>query len=502
MTGPGDTTIPAPSLDPQRKALADKWEQLVRQGVPKEQATAQIQAEWEQIQAVQRMQGRMQAPSDATADVPNAEHPAARTRPEIAFGANAVNQLGLGIPGAIAPQSIKADMARMQQEHPIASAAGGIVGGVASPLNAAAGAAAKATQLPRLGRAAVQGALIGGASGAANAPEGERLKGAAIGTAVGGAAAPAVDLAANWAAPGIRRAAGKVGLLPAEPTVAGTQTQLAAEQSAQANQAYDAVRNGGLTVKNPEVLATFRDFPQFREAWEAGQEMARLDPRYQGPPIPDLPPELPEEFAKDPKLLAAYQARYGDGELPVAGIEYAKAALDDKIAQGFNDGTRVGQKTAGALNARMQKMLGLVDQEVPAYGTARGGFAQHQQVIDALGNPTNGGQVTPGFSHSPKYMAGRAIAQAFQTDAPPEAAQAIHAITPEKVPLVNPALLKQAQRAAPLPFTAGQTSPWLQPSVTGAMGTTPSLLAQLAERRANDTTASAVPAGSNSPTAP
>lgn len=468
MTGPGDTeTDTPPASPPSKNTAADLWEHLVKQGMPKAQATAAVKA-----------QG-MGMTSDATADAPSVVHPTAQTRPEIAFGANAVNGMSLGTLKAMAPQGVQQQFDRMQREHPIASGAGSFVGSVASPLNAVAGAAAQATKLPRLGQAIIRGGLTGGTMGATSAPEGSRLKGAAIGAGLGAGVGGVADLATDWAAPGIRRAAGKAGVLPPEPTVAGTQADLEAAQGAQATPAYKAA------MDSPPIT----DVGVTSRIWRS-QEFA---PVYERARAIEFENALAE--GREPDMPTLEELQHG-APLSVRGFDAFKKEADAHInglwAKPEN------QNMAKSLSKSLAVMRNAVDPAAPAYGVARGGYDQHQQVIDALGNPESGGGGT-GFSHSPKYMAGKALVHAAQTDAAPEAAANVHALTPDKVPLVKPELLQQAQRAAPLPYasqpfdaplggdaTQRQFIDMARMRATPMAGSqVPSLLAKLAEQRAN-----------------
>ncbi|MFT4046962.1 MAG: hypothetical protein QM661_09730 [Solimonas sp.] len=83
---------------------------------------------------------------------------------------------------------------QFSDEHPVASTAANIAGGVATGGLGGAGIIGKAAQAGKLataGALAGTGAVEGALAGAGNADEGERLKGAAEGGAVGAVAAPA-----------------------------------------------------------------------------------------------------------------------------------------------------------------------------------------------------------------------------------------------------------------------------------------------------------------------
>ncbi len=148
-------------------------------------------------------------------------------------------------PGDYGQLQAQADAAKAKRraEHPVASVAGEIAGGLALGAGAGkAGLTVAGKSLPVVGKtgaAMLEGGAYGGLYGAGEAKPGERLAGAGTGAAVGAAAGGALELAGR----GVSRAlAGKQAAVPARAS---------GDLAQEGNAIYSQARAAGVTVKAP-----------------------------------------------------------------------------------------------------------------------------------------------------------------------------------------------------------------------------------------------------------
>lgn len=163
-------------------------------------------------------------------------------------------------------------------------------------------------------------------------------------------------------------AAARSGAL--EDAIGGRADLLAARAERASNAADDYLKTHiGIPVANTEYAA-LKETPAFRSAFARAQAMARNA----GGTV---------ETTVQNRANANLGGAAGRPETYVSGqgLHNIKVALDDQI----NEAARKG-KTGQAINLRgvQQRLLNLMDREIPGYADARAAFAEASRPIDAM----------------------------------------------------------------------------------------------------------------------
>lgn len=154
--------------------------------------------------------------------------------------------------------------------------------------------------------------------------------------------------------------------------------QLMAQKYALAQPHYRLSFESNFKV-TPGVRRALETDPMFRDAWEAGRQLAAREDnaalnfgaQSQGLAVPELPVSLE-----------------GVTELPVRGIQYMKVELDNTVRRAMQanvEGQRpLSGRSAKTIKATLNSVLGDVDEQVPAFKTARGIWSGFEDQIGEI----------------------------------------------------------------------------------------------------------------------
>lgn len=351
-------------------------------------------------------------------------------------------------------EKVRAAGADFREEHPTLSPAVELAAGIAAPGFGIAKAIGKGASLaPKAFLGSTAGGALGAASGAATAPEGERMAGAKMGSIFGsgaGAVIPAIGSAAGGAANllgagspartrsvGLRKAVeamsdadpsqGAEAVRLGVPTRAfdiGGEKALRATRAAEALSPETGIRKG---LNERQAGQADRLFGQTeaalgvkgRDIYELTQEVMKRAQEKAGPLYdtarshgPLQSEKLAEVLGRPTmqKALAAGRRKAMDeGEalgdpVDVRVIDYAKRALDDKISAAVKAGERDDVRVLGKLK---RELLAIVDEEVPEYAEARktwGGEMSYNKAV-TMGSRIFGASKKPDASIAKRLAA-------------------------------------------------------------------------------------------------
>lgn len=130
--------------------------------------------------------------------------------------------------------------------------------------------------------------------------------------------------------------------------------QLVAQRAARAREAYRPVYE--TEIADPRIARFFED-DAFRDAYDTARRIASREGE-----------NIPEAVT---------------GAVPVKALDYVKRGLDDVIERRMRAGS-MGRQEARTLRLQLDEMLGVVDELVPEYQTARRQYAADSRLVEAF----------------------------------------------------------------------------------------------------------------------
>lgn len=209
--------------------------------------------------------------------------------------------------------------------------------------------------------------------------------------------------------------------------------ELIAQRSAEAKPLYDAANAYG-EIQNPETIAqikALRQNPVFAKAWKRGQTIDALQnsgataeltpPAGLDPNIwKSLTPKMKAQFTEATGTTAPPGAAPSD--IPtVAQINAWKKGLDATIESGYGSKNALSRSEARVYRQKLNDVLDMVDQEVPAYAQARQSFRGHSELKDAA--EAGAKHFSQGDGVTADYLK-RTLPEQFPTDGEQHAYQA------------------------------------------------------------------------------
>lgn len=138
-------------------------------------------------------------------------------------------------------------------------------------------------------------------------------------------------------------------------------------------------------IQRPETVAQIellRKHPTFARAWQRGQALGRLEAGEEASAIGD---------AITPEKLAELQKQGLDKFLPpavrgnptVKDINRWKKGLDAVISSGYGSENALSREEARVMRQKLNDVLGMVDEEVPAFKAARDSYRGDSELVEA-----------------------------------------------------------------------------------------------------------------------